>query len=62
MFTEILRRAIPRGDIVQLSPRFLLSALRQRQPNRPAATMKGYDERETQVYDCSLHGLRPTSH
>src|SRR5580658_6065268 len=30
--------------------------------NDRAARMKGYEERETQVYDCSLHGLRPASH
>ena len=62
MFTEILRRAIPQRYRSAVSPCFLLSALGQRQANRPVARMKGYEERETQVYDCSLYGLRPVSH
>ena len=62
MFTEILRRAIPHRYRLAVSLRFLLSARGQRQVNRPVARMKGYEERETQVYDCSLYGLRPASH
>jgi hypothetical protein len=48
-------------DIVLLSARFL-TALRQRQANRPFARIKSDEERETQVYDCSLYGLGPASH
>ena len=62
MFTEILRGTIPRRYRLAVSRRFLLSALGQRQANRPVARMKGYEERETQVYDRSLHRLGPLSH
>ncbi len=48
-------------DIVLLSACFL-TALGQRQANRPVARIKSDEERETQVYDCSLYGLRPASH
>jgi hypothetical protein len=62
MFTEIHRRAIPRRYRSAVSHRFLLSALGQRQANRPGARIKSDEERETQAYDCSLYRLRPASH
>jgi len=48
------------GDIAELSLRFL-TALGQRQANGPVAKIKSHEERETQIYDRSLHGLGPLS-
>jgi hypothetical protein len=48
-------------DIAELSDSFL-SALGQRRANHSDATMNSHEERETQVYDRSLLGLRPASH
>jgi len=61
MFTQIFRRAIAGRYRLAISPLSFL-ALRQRQFDRPVEIIRIDEERETQVYDCSLYGLRPASH
>jgi hypothetical protein len=60
-FTQIFRTVIPMRYRIAVSTLSFL-APRQRQSTRPVARIKSYEERETQVYNCSIYGLRPASH
>ena len=60
-FTQIFRRVIPMRYRIAVSKLSFIAPW-QRQPTRPVARIRVNEERETQVYDCSLYEFRPASH